>query len=787
MRGLVIAALALAVSAPAARAATLTNAHFDGLTRIVATSDVPVDSVTITTPAGPATARAIHNDGNTVTVDLDAGVFGRTTSAATTIAAGGAAVPVSNPGEPIANAHILGSSQWVDSGWSTSYTDLSQPLYRFTDSTPNDPVPWNNGNVSVPDKRSRTMLVLFVQFPNRLAANSPDPYKTMQPYLDFVKPAADWWKTSSYGQFEMNFVAPQVTNNQGWLMMSKNANLYNWDGATHNMYAYAREAWQLAYDTYGIKADDYDETLIIPARGSSGLPNGPAHINRDPTDNVDPNTNQVAYVDHDGNPHYVSTGVLSGNDMYSWGYRWLNHEGGHTLGLPDLYIYSPTRVNNVNVNQFFYVGGWSVMGNISGHSNDYLGWHKYKLRWIRDDQVNVLSQPGTASFRLSPVETPGGSKLAVIRTGLTTAYVVEFRTKLGTNALDNRGRYQGMLLYRVDTSRFEQKDVNPSLQVISKQYYNDPAVGGSKNLTGVWRPITNSISGLDSQNALWAPGDTFSDPATGVTINFGAIDDYLASNPSASPYTANDTAALTVVKTLPGALSQPVALSDARLVELNKLTVKTSVELQRRILNANAIYGGADTYIREESRVRPQDIVVTKGDGTTVPVVSVDKVNPDSLEVTVQPLAGAADAAGLKVATKAFYYYAAGAAVPVVSYVGDVGATVPATLALTLGPAANFGALTPGVEKEYTASTTANVISTAGDAALSVSDPGHLTNGAFALPEAPRVEFSKAAWSAPVSNDPVTITFRQHVGATDALRTGAYSRTLTFTLSTTTP
>jgi hypothetical protein len=49
------------------------------------------------------------------------------------------------------------------------------------------------------------------------------------------------------------------------------------------------------------------------------------------------------------------------------------------------------------------------------------------------------------------------------------------------------------------------------------------------------------------------------------------------------------------------------------------------------------------------------------------------------------------------------------------------------------------------------------------------------------------VEFSKAAWTAPVSNDPVTIAFKQHVGATDALRTGAYSKTLTFTLSTTTP
>ena len=38
-----------------------------------------------------------------------------------------------------------------------------------------------------------------------------------------------------------------------------------------------------------------------------------------------------------------------------------------------------------------------------------------------------------------------------------------------------------------------------------------------------------------------------------------------------------------------------------------------------------------------------------------------------------------------------------------------------------------------------------------------------------------------------MSNDPVTITFKQHIKATDALRTGTYAKTLTFTLSTTTP
>jgi hypothetical protein len=118
---------------------------------------------------------------------------------------------------------------------------------------------------------------------------------------------------------------------------------------------------------------------------------------------------------------------------------------------------------------------------------------------------------------------------------------------------------------------------------------------------------------------------------------------------------------------------------------------------------------------------------------------------------------------------------------------GGVGGTVPATLSLTLGPAASFGAFTPGVDKTYTASTSANVISTAGDATLSVAGPVRLANGAFSLADPVQVTLSKSSWSAPVSNDPVTIGLSQHIGANQALRTGSYSATLTFTLSTTTP
>ncbi|MDA0162151.1 M12 family metallo-peptidase [Solirubrobacter ginsenosidimutans] len=135
-----------------------------------------------------------------------------------------------------------------------------------------------------------------------------------------------------------------------------------------------------------------------------------------------------------------------------------------------------------------------------------------------------------------------------------------------------------------------------------------------------------------------------------------------------------------------------------------------------------------------------------------------------------------------------------------------VGGTVSATLALSLGTPAAFGAFQPGVMKDYDATSSANVISTAGDATLTVADPsstapGHLVNGTFVMPSVLQARAGTTdafkpvgtapatlkTYSTPVSNDAVTLGFRQHVDSSDALRTGAYTKTLTFTLSTTTP
>ncbi len=113
--------------------------------------------------------------------------------------------------------------------------------------------------------------------------------------------------------------------------------------------------------------------------------------------------------------------------------------------------------------------------------------------------------------------------------------------------------------------------------------------------------------------------------------------------------------------------------------------------------------------------------------------------------------------------------------------------TVPPTLALRVDTPAQLGTFQPGIARDYLGSTVATVISTAGDATLSVSDPGRMTNGAFSLAEPLRVELSKSTWTGPTSNEDVGITYKQLIKANDPLRTGTYSKTLTFTLSTTNP
>jgi hypothetical protein len=152
----------------------------------------------------------------------------------------------------------------------------------------------------------------------------------------------------------------------------------------------------------------------------------------------------------------------------------------------------------------------------------------------------------------------------------------------------------------------------------------------------------------------------------------------------------------------------------------------------------------------------------------------------------------------------------------VVPVTGPIGGETPATLNLTLGTPASFTSFIPGMTRDYSTTMSAAITSTADSATLTVADPsatatGRLVNGAFSLqnplqvgavstyefavkpmlPAGPvggsAAPFTLLNYNGPVGLDTVVLNFKQSIAETEALRTGGYAKTLTFTLSTTTP
>jgi hypothetical protein len=146
---------------------------------------------------------------------------------------------------------------------------------------------------------------------------------------------------------------------------------------------------------------------------------------------------------------------------------------------------------------------------------------------------------------------------------------------------------------------------------------------------------------------------------------------------------------------------------------------------------------------------------------------------------------------------------------------GNPGGDTPATLNLTLGAPSAFSPFVPGVARDYTTSLSAGILSTAENATLSVADAsatatGHLVNGTFALSQPLHAAGTSAypesipgvmgpiggsanpltllTYNAPTpGTDAATLNFKQAITGSEPLRTGSYAKTLTFTLSTTTP
>ncbi|KAI1358618.1 M6 metalloprotease [Xylaria arbuscula] len=268
-----------------------------------------------------------------------------------------------------------------------------------------------------PSVGTLSAFMIFVDFSDQGATES-----SPEELRDFFLPsAADWYYESSYGALNLSVTA----DTSRFYRMPATAASYNWArGLTaeqHEIYI------QDALAAYNAPIPAVDVLYVVPTANATLISFSPTYVG-------DVTTREGAYV--------ARKAVTFGHDGYAtWGYLVLNHETGHTMCLPDYYPFNGSATG-------LFIGGWDLMGLISGPSPEYFAWDKWRLGWLSDDQIDCVSVSGTTSHTLTPLEVAGGKKAVVVKHNETSALVAEVRSSEG---LDAASCATGVLLYTVST------------------------------------------------------------------------------------------------------------------------------------------------------------------------------------------------------------------------------------------------------------------------------------------------------------------------------------------------
>jgi M6 family metalloprotease-like protein len=132
----------------------------------------------------------------------------------------------------------------------------------------------------------------------------------------------------------------------------------------------------------------------------------------------------------DGREYDFTLSIVRESASYSWlnDNLWvMEHQAGHFLGLPDLYIYDDGKTPPA----------WDIMGWPPGtHNSTMLGaWSKMKLGWIDEKNIKTIDYGEHETVTLDALgKTP--SRISVIKVPVTSDhyYLLETRLRVGADA-----------------------------------------------------------------------------------------------------------------------------------------------------------------------------------------------------------------------------------------------------------------------------------------------------------------------------------------------------------------
>ncbi len=280
-----------------------------------------------------------------------------------------------------------------------------------------------NGAYPRPNRRLDAVMI-FLSFPDARPTTTPQ-----QLSADYFPGTSRFFERASYGKFHL-----RTHIHRRWVRMPHRSTWYgiqrDWESGRRS--AYLRDA--VAAADPAIDFSRYDLVYLVADPSAPG-------VDSDATKVV--NLDQPMYADGAELRRFVTVFEHSPPDR-----NVLAHETGHVFDLPDLYH----RPENGHGDWDTYVGDWDLMGSQFGLAPDPFAWHKWRLGWITDAQVDCVSldHPRMHSLRtLSAPEGPGDRhrpRLLVVRTGPDSALAMEAR---GAEGNDRSLCTEGVLVYRV--------------------------------------------------------------------------------------------------------------------------------------------------------------------------------------------------------------------------------------------------------------------------------------------------------------------------------------------------
>ncbi len=328
---------------------------------------------------------------------------------------------------PVRKPNISPASSLLD----PNLCRLRKPTNLPKDDGPNGSVGFPRDSESMISLGSKKGLVLYVEFPDVRATSSlrSSWEKSSIPIAEKLM------KESSYGKFPLIIDTSKII-----YRLTKPSTYYNLieapgggpvpnaprpklDEVIHDAMALADPDVDFSQYSFVTVASPDSDTLSIG--GATGL---------------GPNLRQFDGITFTK----ASFQALNGLTPITKKYKTLNfaHDIGHLLGLmhpyPDV---SPVH------------GAWDIMWNFA-YQNDFLGWNKWKLNWITDEQVSCLDKNFTSEIvaLISPVGTISNEKkIIVIKLDTTSALAIEVRRKSSLDSLKSSD--EGVIVYKVDTTK----------------------------------------------------------------------------------------------------------------------------------------------------------------------------------------------------------------------------------------------------------------------------------------------------------------------------------------------